>query len=151
MEKDDLGSRSALISECKHYRACGIFWCAKTLGASRVPLCKIMRFEAAPFSSLDNTWIGNLLEKSALMLWWLSMRTHNTGVVSSNPGPVTNKSTIDEEGNEEPLHKIHFPRKCSKPCVWILLHSKSSMQRRYAFNLTWPLQVITFYQIELFE
>ena len=33
------------------------------------------------------------------------MRTHNAGVVSLNPGGVTIKSTIGEEGNGKLPHK----------------------------------------------
>ena len=46
---------------------------------------------------------------------WLSVRTHNTGVMSSNPARVTIQNTIGEEGNGKPPHKIHFPRKNSEP------------------------------------
>ena len=56
------------------------------------------------------------------------MRTHNTGVVSF---------IIGEEGNGKPPHKIHFPRKNSKLCLWFLLRSKSSLQsseRIYKFH-----------------
>ena len=41
-----------------------------------------------------------------------------------------NENSIGEEDNGRLPHKIHFPRKKSGHCLWFLLHSKSSMQRR---------------------
>ena len=38
----------------------------------------------------------------------LSMWTHATGIVNSNPARVTIKNTIGEEGNGKIPHKIHF-------------------------------------------
>ena len=55
------------------------------------------------------------------------MRTHNTGAVRSIPPCITVKALIGEEGNGNPPRKIHCPRN-SEPCLWFLLHSKSSMQ-----------------------
>ena len=38
-----------------------------------------------------------------------------------------NKNANGEEGNGEPPHEVHFPRRNSKHCLWFLPHSKSSM------------------------
>ena len=38
-----------------------------------------------------------------------------------------NKDAIGDEGNGKLPHKMHFPGKNSEPCLWFLLHSKTSM------------------------
>ena len=40
-------------------------------------------------------------------------------------------NTIYKEGKRKPPPKIHCPRKDSEPCLWFLLRSKPSMQRRW--------------------
>ena len=60
---------------------------------------------------------------SDVMVQWLSVRTDNTEVVSSNPARVTIK-VIGKKGNVKPTHKIHLPRKNSEPCILFLLRSK---------------------------
>ena len=45
------------------------------------------------------------------------------------------KNSIGEEGNGKPPHTFHVPRKDSEPCLWLLLRSKSSMQRSFLLVL----------------
>ena len=42
-----------------------------------------------------------------------------------------NNNAIGEKGNGKPSHKIPSSRKYSKPCLWFLLRSKSSMRRSF--------------------
>ena len=55
------------------------------------------------------------------------MQTHNTVVVILIPQCVE-KHAIGEGGNGKSPHKIHFSRKNSESCLWLLLSLKSSMQ-----------------------
>ena len=63
------------------------------------------------------------------MVQWLSVRPHNTGVVSSIPPCIAIKRNVAhwEEGNGKSAHKTHCPRKNSEPCLGFLLSSKVSM------------------------
>ena len=41
---------------------------------------------------------------------------------------IRNESVTGEDGNGRPPHKTYFSRKYYRPCLWLLLRSKSSMQ-----------------------
>ena len=58
---------------------------------------------------VDNKWCRGAVVQ------WLSMRTHNTGAVSSIPQCANFKNAIGEEGNGKPPHEFHFPRKTQSP------------------------------------
>ena len=47
------------------------------------------------------------------MVWWLSLRTHNTGVCELESRACQNENIIGEEGNEKSPHIVNFPRKNS--------------------------------------
>ena len=87
---------------------------------------------------------------SDAVVYWLSMRTHDTGVVSSM---CHNKNAIGEEGNGKSPHEFKFSRKTQSPvsgfcdppnriCSTVFLSSSlfASVQPRLlpAFNLGNP-------------
>ena len=51
---------------------------------------------------------------SGAVAYWLSIRTHNTGVVSSNPARVTIKTLLKRKATGKQPHKIHFHSKNSR-------------------------------------
>ena len=65
---------------------------------------------------------------SSVLAFWLSMRTHNTGVVSSIPPCVTFKTPLVMKATGNHLMNSTSLEKNSEPCLWFLLRSKSSMQ-----------------------
>ena len=60
---------------------------------------------------------------------WLSMQTHNTGVVSSIPQRVTFKTPLARKAIGNHLMKIHVPRLTQSPVSGFLLRSKLCMRR----------------------
>ena len=61
------------------------------------------------------------------MAWWLSVRIHITGVVSSNPISVTMKAPLVRKVTGNHLIESTSQEKNLEPYLWFLLHSKSSM------------------------
>ena len=70
------------------------------------------------------------------MLWWVSVRTRNAGVVSSSLARVTIKTPSARKATGNHLIKSNF---IEKPylCLWFLLPSGSSMWRRFYTMQQW--------------
>lgn len=71
------------------------------------------------------------------MVQRLSMRTHNTRVVSSIPPCVTMKPLLVRRAKGNHLIKSTTLQKNSEPCLWFPLSSKLSMQRSFLILDVW--------------